>query len=149
MFLSMKEKSSGHQMSVLILTFLLLLLMGTILASSLLDIDLGLETLFPSDQNSAFTVSSGRPSYGTLIAFMLIGCIALFEGVTLDKFAKFKTIFSILVLIIAIVALLGYLFNVPVLYYYFESLSTAMAFNTAILFLLLGVGFLEISKRQK
>jgi hypothetical protein len=47
--------------------------------------------------------------------------------------------------IIGILAVTGYIINVPLLYYFIEERNSAMACHTAVLFVLLGMGLLCLS----
>jgi hypothetical protein len=54
-------------------------------------------------------------------------------------------IIGFIVGIIGAVALIGYSVNLPQLYYFVEGVNAAMACHTAILFVLLGIGFICLS----
>lgn len=85
-----------------------------------------------ADADNIQTVVSGLPSFGTLLAFFAFSGSMLFNDRTLIRASGW------ICTIIAFVSLMGYFMHAPEFYYYFEDHSTAMAFNTAVLFAILG-----------
>lgn len=122
---------------------IILLLMATPLLSTFLNIRTGIEDLFVKEAKDAVQTSThGRPSIGTMVNFILValtGIITMYELKNLDRKLF---IFGLIITIIGIIAIVGYVFSIPLLYFSFEDYSTAMAIHTAILFIILGIGFL-------
>ncbi len=123
------------------------LLMATLLISNITGTSTGFEDLFVEESEGAVkTTVPGRPSVGTMINFILVavsGYITLFDPQQL----KLKlSIIGRIIAVIGGIALIGYFINTPILYYTIEGWSTAMAIHTAILFVILGVGFALLFK---
>lgn len=133
------------ELALIFASFTLLLIMTTLMLSIFFSIKTGLEDLFIQESADAIkTTARGMPSFLTVINFILV---ALF-GVT--RFFKNKIIlrsaqlFGGLICATGIVAVIGYIVNMPVLYSYLADVSSAMALHTAILFVFLGAGFLFV-----
>lgn len=119
---------------------LIFLLMGTLLISNLLGMRTGIEDLFVQDSADAVkTTVPGRPSLGTLVNFNLIAVAGLMVIYQANRIVILHWL-GWVILGIGGIAILGYLLNTPVLYYFIGGWSTAMAFHTALLFVLVGVG---------
>jgi FtsH-binding integral membrane protein len=86
------------------------------------------------------TTIPGVPAIPTMICFILISLSGFFfinnSGVSFGS-----SILGMLILLIGAIAVMGYLLNLPFLYYSFEG-YTSMAFHTAIFFVLLGIGII-------
>ncbi len=92
-----------------------------------------------SEFSPVFTAVPGRPSVGTLILFLLIDLIELTYILNLNHNTyQARRLISGTVMTASLIALIGYLIDEPILYYYSEDRSTAMAIHTAVLFLVLG-----------
>ena len=128
--------------SLLIIT----LTMVTFLVSAVLDIYVGIESLFVVETADAVeTALPGRPSVGTMVTFLLIasaGFIAMFKPANLPR--QLLTL-GCLVFLAGLLAVLGYILDMPLLYYYVHGgISTAMALHTGILFICLGIGLIRL-----
>lgn len=124
----------------------IVLMMFTFLASTMFDIYIGIETLFVTERPDAVeTVTPGRPSVVTMIAFLLVaysGIVAMLRPANLPRQLA---IIGAVVFVTGLVAVTGYVFGQPVLYYYVDGgVSTAMALHTAILFVSLGIGLYRL-----
>lgn len=118
------------------------LIMGLLFFSTIFNIPMGLENLFIRETGAVKSVASGRPAVPTMINFMLMALaaiLAILNPVRLGR--QLRTIGSIIGFV-GIMAVAGYIFNVPLLYYYLAGVSSAMALHTAVLFVLLGTGML-------
>jgi len=150
LYFIIKSKPGGSSQVVLpISALIILLLMGTLLTSVILNVRTGIEDLFVQEEEDAIkTTTPGRPSIGTMVNFILIsvaGIVTMFGALHLKRYL---TYLGSIVGIIGIIAILGYIFNLPVLYYAVEDFSTAMAFHTALLFILLGVGLFLVGRNK-
>ncbi len=97
-------------------------------------------TGYLKDTTEHFTVGAGVPSLGTAVGFVL--------SYTFIKNAQWRVAVSLFTISLAAVA--GYLGNVPLMYYYFPGISTAMALHTAMGFMALSVAMmLEIWIRKR
>lgn len=120
----------------------------TLLVSKILSIPTGVESLFvssigPIDFTTAMP-TEGWPAIPTLfnfILFALAGITALFPGTLRDKFILGTGYF---ILLVGCIAVAGYLFNLPALYYEVSFSTVPMAFNTALCFILLGFGLTRV-----
>lgn len=116
------------------------LMMGSIIVSVVIGIKTGIENMFiVEDINAVLTVYPGRPSLGTIACFVLISLVGLIVMFKPKWVKTFIRISAIILFTIGVGGLCGYLFNVPIMYYSLEGISTAMAIHTAILFVLLGI----------
>lgn len=90
----------------------------------------GIECIFPNMSfHQVQTIAVGLPSHATLFCFFLV---SLYSIKNVRKFLAW------IVCAAALQAIVGYIFGIPPLYYYYKGMSTAMAIHTAIFFLLIG-----------
>lgn len=138
------ENESEISKVILPITLLIiLLLMATLLISTFLGIRTRIEDLFVREAGiSVMTVTPGRPSVGTMINFISIAIAGFFAMFYLKKSKPKLKIIGGIICIVGSMAIIGYVINLPFLYYAIEGASTAMAFHTAILFILVGMGLL-------
>jgi signal transduction histidine kinase len=131
--------------------FIISLFMATVLVSNISGVYTGMETLFvrEGEGSSVQTPVPGRPSVGTMIDFILIILIGVFVLSDSHKLQKSLNKISIAILIIGGIATIGYVVNLPLMYYYYENISTAMAIHTSVLFVLFGIGMLTSSIKSK
>lgn len=128
------------QVALSITSFILAILMGLFFFSAVFGIETGIETLFVKDPGDAKTVAPGMPSVPTMINFLLIAVAGILTVVNPAAILpKLKTI-GVVVGVIGGLAVAGYVFHAPHLYYYFAGVNSAMALHTALLFVLCGVG---------
>lgn len=90
------------------------------------------------ESGAAYTIFKDFPSFGTLAFFFLFG---------IGYLVKSKA-FGVVLMVGASIALIGYVFSLPILYYHHEALSTGMAFNTATLFFLMGLWLFDRTQGQ-
>lgn len=151
-FVSNTTISIQTDLSQMILGFaiiVILLLMTTLLFSSVLNIRSGVEDFFIVENIEAIqTLTPGRPSIGTMLNFVLVAAIGLITMNDLKKRRKITLVLGLTIIMTSIIAVLGYLLSIPFMYYLIEGTSTAMAFHTAILFLIVGFGFILNEKNN-
>ena len=146
---SEKGKTEISQLVLPIASLIIFLLMLSLLASVLLGIRTGIEDLFVKEAAGAVkTTTPGRPSVGTMVDFVLIGVAGMLTAFNAQKLQQRLGLVGGIVGIVGGLAIVGYIVDAPVLYYTVTDVSTAMAFHTAILFTLLGVGFFLLRKRN-
>jgi hypothetical protein len=134
------------QVVLAISSLLIILLMGILFFSTLLGIHTGAESLFIQEAAGAVkTVTPGRPSVPTTINFILIGLAGILTMLKPEKVQLRLKIIGYVVGTIGALAIVGYIINAPLLYYFIEGRNSAMACHTAILFVLFGTGLLCLS----
>ncbi len=131
------------QVVLSITSLIIMLLMGILLLSSLMEIHTGAEDLFVKETGDTVkSVVPGRPSIPTMVNFILI---AVAGGFTMFNSAELRAELRVIGLIVGAIgaaAVAGYIVSAPILYYYVEGINSAMACHTAVLFVLLGAGLL-------
>jgi signal transduction histidine kinase len=119
------------------------LFMITLLLSSFISIRTGVEDIFVKEVGGAVeTTTPGRPSVATMLNFILIILYGIFSMSNSVRLRQYAVWFGYTVTAIGTVAVLGYVINLPSLYYSVEGWSTAMALHTSILFVMLGSGII-------
>ena len=141
-------KESGLLQLILLATsFMVLLLMSSLLLSSISGISTGIEEFFvQEDSKSVKTVGLGRPSLGTMVSFVLIAISGVAVLLEVTQVRGVLSNIGYIVTVLGSFAIIGYLIDLPILYFYHEEYSTGMAFHTAILFVLLGFSLVRSSK---
>jgi hypothetical protein len=135
--------SETAQIVLFITTLIIMLLMGTLFFSGLLGVRTGIEDLFVKDMTVAIkTVAPGRPSLPTMLNFMLMSVAAILTLVDFKRLRTAHRTIGIVIGLIGAIAITGYIVGAEALYYYFEGINSAIALNTACLFVLLGAGLL-------
>lgn len=138
------------QVVIPITTLIIFLIMVTLLVSVFTGIDTNIEDLFIRESIGATdTEFLGRPSVVTMINFILI---ALAGILTLFKVKKIKKVLHWLGVVIALfggVAIIGYILDLPILYFTIKNISNPIALISAFLFILCGVNLIFISKEIK
>jgi len=131
------------QVVLSITSFIIILLMGTLFFSAVLGIHTGAEDLFIKDTTAhEKTVVPGRPSLPTMFNFILIASAGILTTLNPHNLKLKLKIIGGIVGLIGALAVAGYIFNVPLLYYYIEGVNSAIACHTAALFVVLGIGFI-------
>jgi hypothetical protein len=131
------------QVVISIASLTIILLMGLLFFSALLNVHTGIEDLFIEDLHDAvMSVVPGRPSFPTMFNFMLIGAAGIITILNPDKAKLTLKIIGSIIAAIGVIAILGYCIGIPLLYYYIEGINSSIAFHTAVLFVLLGIGLL-------
>jgi hypothetical protein len=135
------------QIALSITSLILMLLMGTLFLSAIFGIHTGVEELFIKEMpGGAKTPVPGQPSLLTMLAFMLVATAGMLTITNLPRLKKKLKLIGVIVGFIGALAVLGYIVNIPLLYYFVAGVNTAMACNTAILFILLGTGLACLSE---
>jgi hypothetical protein len=131
------------QVVLAITSLMIVLIMGILFFSALLGIRTGAEDLFVKDNADApMSAAPGQPSIPTMIEFMLIAAAGIFAMFNSTKLQSQLKAIGLIVGTVGTLAVIGYVVNAPILYYYAEGVSSAMACHTAVLFMLLGVGLI-------
>jgi hypothetical protein len=131
------------QVVLAITCLIIFILMGTMFFTTVFGIHTGVEELFMKDTDgSPKSVVPGRASIPTMINFMLVATAGIFTMLHPEKSRSQVRIIGLILGLVGATAVVGYLAGFPPLYYYVEGINSAIAFNTAVLFILLGTGFL-------
>lgn len=129
------------QVAIFITSLIIILLMGILFFSFFLRVHTGMEDLFTKDKPGVGkTVIPGQPSVITMLNFILIASSGILTMLNPGKLQLKLKIIGIVVAAIGALAVAGYIFNAPLLYYFVEGKNSAMACHTAVLFVLLGIG---------
>jgi signal transduction histidine kinase len=136
-------KSAIAQIAIPASGLVIALFMVTNLISSFLPFQTGLENIFVKETGNVIsTTVPGKPSIGTMVNFIFIivyGIFSMSDSIRLRKFAFWIGYF---VIGVGLVSLVGYITNLPLLYYASPGVSTAMALHTSVLFVILGSGMI-------
>jgi hypothetical protein len=130
------------QVALSITSFILAILMGLLFFSAIFGIKTGIENLFVRDTGDLKSAAPGMPSVPTMINFLLIalaGIVTILNPAAPPPKLKIP---GIMVAGIGALAVAGYIFSAPQLYYYIAGVNSAMALHTALLFVVLGTGLL-------
>lgn len=139
-------RSTAAQAVLPAISLMIMLVMGTLLASAVLGVWTGVEDLLVEEEAEAVkTTVPGRPSLATMACFIAVAVASmasLFKGAFSGR-----TLFGAGVFMLATgaVALAGYALGLEYLYYSWPGVSTAMALSTAFLFVVLGLGVVVLS----
>ena len=144
--LALDGKLDQAQIIIPATVLIVVLTMGIFFFSAILNIRTGVEDIFIKEGPRAIkSMTSGRPAVSTTMNFILISIAGMFTLIDAKNLrSRLKTI-GLIVALIGAVAVIGYILNAPILYYFIKGLSTAMACNTAILFVLSGMGLICLS----
>jgi len=128
---------------------IILFYMLTLLVSNFTGINTGIENLFIMEKAGAQgSVLPGVPSIATMISFLLITSVSILSLIRYEKHDQETRIIGGIICGVGVTALLGYVANIPLLYYRINGFSSAMAIHTAITFLLIGIAFMIYSKTK-
>lgn len=131
------------QVALSLTSLILFLLMGVLFFSTVLGAHTGAESLFIEEPPGGVkTVVPGLPSIPTMGNFLLIASAGVLTILGFRKLPLMLKSVGCIIGITGALAILGYMINLPFLYYYLEGVNSAMAAHTAILFVLLGLGFI-------
>jgi hypothetical protein len=112
------------QVALAITTLIIILLMGILFFSTLLGIHTGVESLFIQEAAGAVkTVTPGQPSLPTMLNFILIALAGILTMLNLEKVQLRLKIMGYVVGTIGALAIVGYIINAPLLYYFREGVN--------------------------
>lgn len=146
---SFHNKKDWAQIVLPPITLITFLIMATLLVAGIFKVQTGIESLFITDANPNFkTVTPGMPALPTMINFIVFGIANIMGLFTLPCMKKTVFLLGFFMSLSSLLAVLGYVLNFPPFYYKFDDLSTPMALNTAIVFILLGAGLILIGREK-
>lgn len=152
--LSVNEDSSGLFAIILpILSLIIMLIMATIFFSVVAGFDLGFVNAIIKEEPGAigtvYSVGLGMPSISTMVGFIFIALAGLVAPLSFCRKNFYFTLFGVVAAIIGGIAVIGYVINIPILFYYVPGKSSAIAINTALLFVIWGLGMIILCYRGK
>lgn len=124
------------------------LIMAALLAGGLSGGPTGLESWFLRPRGAANALGAGMPSLPTAVNFMLFGLAALMPLFTDARRCQRLKWFGYPIFIIGLLAVIGYAWQSPALYYQFTAAAVPMALNTALTFVCLGGGLIIVSQSK-
>lgn len=140
---AIEGKFDTAQIVLSITSLVIILLMGILFSSAVLQVHTGLEDLFVKEPpGTAKSIVYVKPSIPMMFNFILIGIAGIVVLLNPDKYRLKLKMIGMVVAAIGILAIVGYSIDFPVLYYYIEGINSAIACHTAALFVLLGTGLL-------
>ena len=136
--------------TVVILAIVLMFFNGMFLFEVLTGLRTGFGDLFVIESpGSLHTVQPGQPSVAAIAAFMLVAFIGFCMQAWPHRVKLFLSVLGAVLVVISGIALLGYAFNVPALFFAVSGLSTALSLPAAVGLLLLGIGFFMLGRRAR
>lgn len=147
-WLKKDQQTDVPQVLLPIASLVIALLMLTQLVSFITRTPIGIEDLFIREVAITGTFTPGKPSPFTMTSFLVVAFAALYSSMTSKTPPWFVGAY---LGVIGALPLLGYVFSAPYLYYKFPvpNYNTAMAFHTALCFLLLGVGYWALGAKRR
>ncbi|HMG73594.1 MAG TPA: ATP-binding protein [Pyrinomonadaceae bacterium] len=137
------KRNEGSSFVAWICAFAVILIGLLTIGEYLIRTDLGLDRLLFRQKLSATGMSfPGRPSPHTAFNFLLIGFALLLIGTRSVRAHRLAQVFALLGALIALMALVGYVYQVAFLYSI--TTYTGMALHTALIFVILSAGILFI-----
>jgi hypothetical protein len=130
------------QIALSMTSLIIAILMGLMFFSAIMGMQTGIESVFVKDPGDARSVVPGRPSVPTMANFMLMVVAAMITILNPGKLQPKLKIIGIIIGTVGALAVAGYIFKAPLLYYYIAGMNSAMAMHTALLFVLLGAGLI-------
>jgi signal transduction histidine kinase len=148
LWLSNREKKSQCSFRLTWICALAVMVIGLItLGEYLSHNDFGFDRLlFPTKLGLASSSFPGRPSPHTALNFLIIGAALLLIRTKRDRGRKLAQILAVVGASVALMALVGYLYQVAFLYSI--TAYTGMALHTALIFTTLSAGILFIHPQQ-
>ncbi len=148
-FLSEKKRTDLADVVISLSAFSVLLLMAIYLIFVYAGIDSGLEKFVVAEKEGAIlTAVPGRPSIISMYVFTLIALSGLTYSFHFKTVQKIISWIGWFLIFMGGLAIIGYGFNKPILYYAIPNQSTAISLITAVLFVLIGIGFVLLPKKS-
>lgn len=136
-----RKDHQNHDLMIMTASILTFITMSIALTCAIIQVPTPFDFIF--NDTGAKSVAPGVPSVATMLLFFITSFVAMF-GLTASRSRKVFKCGGYFVMIVSVVALLGYLFSAPAAYFYIAHKSTAMAPLTAVLFLLTGLSMIRV-----
>ncbi|HCE47005.1 MAG TPA: hypothetical protein DET40_25945 [Lentisphaeria bacterium] len=131
------------QVVISITSLVIILLMGILFFSTVFGVMTGAEHLFVREEAGGVkTVIPGLPSIPTMFSFILMAMAGVLTILRIRRLHVSLMIIGLILAAVGISAITGYVIDFPALYYYIATVNSAMAFHTAVLLALLGIGLI-------
>jgi len=141
-----QAETQANDLFLIFINFIIILIMVSLLLSIFFNIRTGLENLFVSEMEGAInTPVPGRPALAAMISFILIASSGLLSLSKKTVNYLIIRVVGVIVMVVGVVAVIGYLLDIPKLYGQFGMISSAVALNTALLLALIGLGLTAVS----
>jgi hypothetical protein len=137
-------KKETAQVVLAFTTLLTFLIMVTLFVASFFNIQTGIENVFIQDVGSAKTLLPGMPAIPTMVAFIMFGIASIISLFKFEYARRIIVYLGGLVAFIGLVIVIGYVINMPALYFQLTANTTPVALNSGIL-LLLGLSLMNIT----
>lgn len=132
---------------ILFLSFFMVLFAGAQLLSLLTGFSSGIEGIVVYEEELVFNeIVAGRPSAGSLLGFFLLGLSGLTSLTYPYRSLRFLFQAGVILVVISSVALIGYIFDLPLLYYSTNGVSNPMSFHLAFLLLMSGIAVIRLER---
>lgn len=135
-----------------ILSFLLLLIMFVYLYYNIYNIQILSGNVITGSNKVGNVIDNSiyldRPSLVSMLSFILIGMVASTHIFNLKNNQKIQIVLGLIITFLGLIALIGYILNKPILFYYSGELNTGMPLQSSILFVLIGIGIYLIGKEK-
>lgn len=148
LYFTAQEQKEGLFISQMVLPSAILfifLVMVTLFISSVFGFHTSIDIFLIQEKVGEITVILGRAAISSMINFILIAIAGI---LTFAGFKKHLFWFGAFIAFVGGVAVIGYIINQPFLYFAMpiSGINTAMALSSAILFILVGIGFILCGK---
>ncbi len=131
-------------------TLAILVLMGAQFGSVLAGVESGIEEIFIREPEGFLrTTVASAPSTGTMSGFTLIALAGLLRMSNVRRLTLWLGLIGWATILVGSSAVVGYITETPALYYAYESIITAMAMHTGLLFVALGAGLVLSARHHK
>lgn len=131
---------SGHAI-IPIVSYALVLLMGSTLLRNLLHGNANELITYIFEYDAISRSHYGGPSLMSASMFLLIGVVNIGNYFEFEGGGKVQQYMGVVVAIVGTIATLGYIAHIPLLYFSISNFGKPMSTLSALLFILLGVGF--------
>ena len=145
-----RKRTWLNEFGIPTLATIVLFVMGLQLLAILFGWDMGVERLFfPDEQSTSISPFPGRAALPTAINFLLIGGIGMMvQWDTGKRLRRALRSGGIAVAGVGAIGIIGFLMDKPIWYYAVEKMYNAIALNTAILFVFVGISFILLGKEE-
>lgn len=146
LFAQTMPRTMGWDIIIVVFSWWLVLIgLNSSLASFVQD---DTQTWYTHDDTDFYTIIKGLPAPMTIICFLIMSISGFVIVRNTEKMHKRLRMLSIVLSSISSLAILGYILQAPLLYYYVANLSNAMSFNAAFLFTACGITLFFITSNS-
>ena len=143
---------NDYELSHIILSgisLLLFLINITIFAGLFISTQTGIENLFIlNNQQDLLNITVSGLNIVTMLNFILIGIVYLFSLFSGPRRLLIIKLLGYYLFVVGVIATIGYVTDIPFLFYEFSNSITPMALSTALTFILFSIGLIIIFKNK-